>query len=73
MLDTNMEDYSLIAQRLIYDVIKKTGEVTDFPITKELKGSCKKAYSKMILIKEKKKADADKNDKEKKRKAEKKN
>ena len=67
--DTNMEDDSLIAQRLIYDVIKKTGEVADFPITKELRGSCKKAYSEMILAMEKKKAGAEKNDKELKRKA----
>ena len=58
--DVNMEDYSLIAQRLIYDVIKKTGEVADFPITKELRESCKKADSKMILDNDKKKAETEK-------------
>ena len=66
--DTNMEDDFLIAQSLIYDVIKKTGEVVDFPITKELRGTCKKAYSNIILDTEKKKAEAEKNDKELKRK-----
>ena len=54
-----MENDSLIAQRLIYDVIKKTGEVADFPITKELRESCKKAHSKMILDNDKKKAETE--------------
>ena len=36
---------------------------------KELRDSCKRAYSKMILDMEKKKVEAEKNDKELKRKA----
>ena len=46
-----------------------SGEVAKFPITKELRSSCKKAYAKMTLDNEKKKTETEKGSKELKRTA----
>ena len=35
--DTNMKEDSLMAQRLIYDSIKRFGDISEFPISKELR------------------------------------
>ena len=51
--DDNMGMDALIAQRLIYDTIKKLGGVTEIPITQELRRSCKSAHSRMVLEKSK--------------------
>ena len=67
--DDNMEDDSLIAQRLIYDTIKKFGDISQFPISKELRRSCKSAYKKMALDNEKKRKEHEQSDKDLKRKA----
>ena len=68
--DTYMEEDSLIAQRLIYDVLQKfDGDVSEFPITKELRKSCRQAHSKMQLDKEQKKVEEVKSDQQLKRKA----
>ena len=50
----NMDDDTLIAQRLIYDAIKKLGDVAEIQISKELRKSCKSAYSQMVLDKSRK-------------------
>ena len=68
--DVNMEDDSLIAQRLVYDVLKNAGtDAGDFPITKELRKSCKKARQREKLDQEKNKGDAQKTERELKRKS----
>ena len=65
-----MEDDSLIAQRLVYDDLKNPGtDAGDFPITKELRKSCKKARQREKLDQEKKKAAAQKTEGELKRKS----
>ena len=68
--DVNTEDDSLIAQRLVYDGLKNSGvEVWDFPITKNLRKSCKQSAKRMHLDKEKRKDNEQKTDKELKRNA----
>ena len=42
--DVNMEGDSLVAQRFVYDAMSSAGaDAGDFPITKEIRPSCKKA------------------------------
>ena len=54
-----MEDDSLIAQRLIYDVMNNAGaNAANFPITKEMKQSCKKACQRQMLALQSKNSDA---------------
>ena len=53
----------------IYDVIKKTSDVADFPITKELRSSCRRARAKMALDASKKETETKKSEGELKRKA----
>ena len=54
--DVNMEAESLIAQRFIYDAIKNVdADASTFPITKEIKQSCKKARQREIAVRESKK------------------
>ena len=67
--DDNMDSEFLIAQRLIYDTIKKSGNVTDIPITNELRNSCKSAHSQMENDKERKKKEKAESEKDLKRKA----
>ena len=67
--DTNMKEDSLIAQRLIYDTIKRFGEVSEFPISRELRKSCRSAKSRMRLDNEKKSQEKVVSAKELKRKA----
>ena len=68
--DVNMEEDSLIAQRLIYDSIKRSGSAAgEFPITKDLRKSCKLSRSRMQLDVEKKKEEAKKDERGLKRKA----
>ena len=68
--DDNMEDDSLVAQRLIYDAIKSSGcEVSEFPIMKKLRKICKQSRSRMLLDKEKEKCHQQKSAKDLKRKA----
>lgn len=68
--DTNMEEDSLIAQRLIYDVLQKhDGDVSEYPITKDLRKSCRQAHSRMVLDKEKKKLEVERSDQQLKRKS----
>lgn len=52
--DDNLSDDALIAQRLIYDTIKKLGDSSEVPISRELRRSCKTAHSRMVLDKSKK-------------------
>ena len=67
--DVNMGMDSLIAQRLIYDAIKKMGGTTEVPITRELIRSCKLANSRRELEKSKKDEEKLLSDKNLKRKA----
>ena len=67
--DTNMKDNSLIAQRLIYDTIKKFGDISTFPISQQLRRSCRSAKSRMLLDNEKKNQEIVKCDRELKRTA----
>ena len=54
--DVNMEAESLIAQRFIYDAMKNVdADASTFPITKEIKQSCKKARQREIAVRESKK------------------
>lgn len=54
--DVNMEAESLIAQRVIYDAISSAdANVATFPISKELKQSCKKARQREKVAREGKK------------------
>ena len=51
-----MEAESLIAQRFIYDAMKNVdADASTFPITKEIKQSCKKARQREIAVRESKK------------------
>ena len=56
MTTVNMEAESLIAQRFIYDAMKNVdADASTFPITKEIKQSCKKARQREIAVRESKK------------------
>ena len=48
--DVNMQEDALISQRLVYDyLMKNEKEIWDFPITPDLRKSCKLAYQKKRL------------------------
>ena len=65
-----MEDDSLISQRLIYDVMNNAGaNAANFPITKEMKQSCKKARQWQMLALQSKNSDAQASEHELKRKS----
>ena len=56
--DVNMQDKSLIAQRFIYDAMRGSGhDSATFPITKEIRQSCKKARHREKLFLSSKKVD----------------
>ena len=68
--DVNMGDDSLIAQRLIYDVMNNAGaNAANFPITKGMKQSCKKARQRQMLALQSKNSDAQASEHELKRKS----
>ena len=47
IMDVNMQEDALISQRLVYDhLIQSEKEVWEFPITPELRKSCKLTYQK---------------------------
>ena len=47
IMDVNMQEDALISQRLVYDqLLQIEKEVWEFPITPELRKSCKLAYQK---------------------------
>lgn len=57
--DVNMESESLIAQRFIYDAMKNANaDASTFPITNEMKQSCKKARMRSVAARENKKKDS---------------
>ena len=62
-----MKDESLVSQRLVYDVLQKSEEVWEFPITPELRKSCKLAYSRKLQDDERKKVEKEKSEKNQKR------
>ena len=63
-----MKDESLVSQRLVYDVLQKSEkEVWEFPITPELRKSCKLAYSRKLQDDERKKVEKEKSEKNLKR------
>ena len=46
-MDVNMQEDALMSQRLVYDhLIQSEKEVWEFPITSELRKSCKLTYQK---------------------------
>ena len=50
--DLNMEEESLIAQRVVYDGMDSVdADAVSFPITKEIRQSCKKACQRKKLTK----------------------
>ena len=62
--DVNMEEESLIAQRVIYDAMNSAdAHAGSFPITKEMRQSCKKAYQRQKLAQASKKSDLQKSEK----------
>ena len=62
-----MEEELLIAQRVIYDAMKSTdADAGSFPITKEIRQSCKKACQGQKLAQISKKGDVQKSEKEQK-------
>ena len=68
--DVNMEEELLIAQRVIYDAMNSAdADAGNFPITKEMSKSCKKARQRQKLAHESKKGDAQKSEEEQKRKS----
>jgi len=68
-IDVNMEAESLIAQRFIYDAMKNVNaDASTFPITKEIKQSCKKARQREIAARESKKDGLVTSEKNRKRK-----
>ena len=62
-----MKDESLVSQRLVYDVLQSEKEVWEFPITPELRKSCKLAYSRKLQDDERKKVEKEKSEKKLKR------
>ena len=53
MSDVNMEQELLIAQRVIYDAMDSgNADAGSFPITKEMRQSCKKACQRQKLAQE---------------------
>ena len=56
--DVNMEEESLIAQRVIYDALSSANaDAATFPISKQMRESCKKARQRQKLAAEQKKSD----------------
>ena len=54
--DANIQEDALISQRLVYDhLLQSEKEVWEFPITPELRKSCRLAYQKKRLDDQKKK------------------
>ena len=67
--DVNMQEDALISQRLVYDhLLQNEKEVWEFPITPELRKSCKVAYQKKRLDDQKKKEARVESEKDLKRK-----
>ena len=59
--DINMEEESLIAQRVIYDAMNSAdADAGNFSITKEMRQSCKKAHQRQKLAHKSKKSDSQK-------------
>ena len=64
-----MEEESLIAQRVIYEAMDSAdADAGNFPITKEMRQSCKKARQRQKLAHQSKKSDAQKSEKGQKQK-----
>ena len=67
IIDLNLQEMSLVTQRLVYDTVKSTGiTVEDFPITPKLGKSCASAHKKYTMYLEEKKKEEAKATKEKK-------
>ena len=63
--DINMKEKSLIAERVIYDAINSANaDAGNFPISKEIRPTCKKAHHRKQLVQESKKSDMQKSEKE---------
>ena len=68
-LDVSLEEESLIAQKVIYDVMNSAdADAGNFPITKQIRQSCKKACQRQKLAQESKKGHVHKSEKDRKRK-----
>ena len=64
-----MEEESLIAQIVIYNAMNNANvDAGSFPITKEIRQSCKKAHQRKKLAQKSKKGDVQKSERERKRK-----
>ena len=67
--DVSMEEESLIAQRVIYEAMNSAdAHAGNFPITKEMRQSCKKARQRQKLAHQSKKGDAQRSEKGQKQK-----
>ena len=65
MSDANMKEKLLIAERVIYDTINSANaDASSFPISKEIRPTCKKAHHRKQLVQESKKSDMQKSEKE---------
>ena len=64
-----MEEESLIAQIVIYNAMNNANvDAGSFPITKEIRQSCKKTHQRKKLAQKSKKGDVQKSERERKRK-----
>lgn len=69
LLTDNLQEVSLISQRIVYDYIHESGmSITEFPISNELLKSCKLAYSRYSTALASQKKQQDNNSRNAKRK-----